>query len=96
MSGLLNEYIGNGRVLNEETLLADVRYEVRVYQKYIDASHLAGDGTVRGTQRVECTISGLPITAPSNVPLTLVLKDGLKLNFDATGRDSVKTTGGLH
>ena len=39
MADSFDEFIGIGRVLNGDTVVADVRYEVRVYRQFIDTGH---------------------------------------------------------
>lgn len=87
---------GNGRVLNGDTFVADVEYEVRIYGQYIKSSHLSGHGVIPAMPRLECDIFGLPRVLSSQVRFTLVMNDGRKLNFYATGHDSVKVTGGIY
>jgi hypothetical protein len=91
MAASFEKFAGRGRVLNGNAFVADLRYEVRVYPRFID-------GTIPGLPRLECRLSGLPNTVPSQHQLTLVMNDGRKLAFytllGSSGR--VQPTGGIH
>jgi hypothetical protein len=88
-------FIGNGRVLNGEALVAKVRYEARVYLQYIEASNLTGGGPIPGLPRLDCKLSGPPEAVSLHDRLTLVMNDGSKLNFYALSDGTVKPTGGI-
>jgi hypothetical protein len=96
MADSFDKLVGNGRVLNGETFVAEVRYEVRIYQRYIDSSHLVGHGTLPGTQRLECNLFGLPKELAVRDRLTLVMNDGRKVDFYVWAGDGVRITGGIY
>jgi hypothetical protein len=96
MAELIEKLVGDGRVLNGETVVAQVRYEVRSYQRYTDSSHLVGPGLIPVSRRLECDLFGLPKELAVGERLTLVLNDGRKVDFYVWAGDSIRITGGIY
>jgi hypothetical protein len=90
-----NKLVGKGRVFDRDTFIADVKYEVRIYQRRVDATHALGAAEIPGLPHLECDLSGLPRMLSFQTRFTLVLNDGRKLNFHVDG-DSVRPTGGIY
>jgi hypothetical protein len=95
MSNLIERVQGQGKVFSGERLIAEVQYDVRVYQTYNETRLLSGQElrTPR-PQETELDLSK-PVEADFNELLTLHLVDGRKLNFWALGGE-YKPTGGLY
>jgi hypothetical protein len=94
MSDLIERVQGQGRVFSGERLIAEVRYEVRVYQTYTETLLLSGQKLRTASfQNTELDLSE-PIQAGFDELLTLHLEDGRKLNFWALGEYT--PTGGLY
>jgi hypothetical protein len=95
LSNLIERVQDQGRVFSGERLIAEVRYDVRVYQTYNDTLLLSGQELrTPSFQDIKLDLSR-PIEAGFNELLTLHLADGRKLNFWALG-GLYKTTGGLY
>jgi hypothetical protein len=96
MADTFGDFVGDGQVLNGQTLIAHVGYAVRFYPTFIEARSTSG-GSVPGLPRVECVLIGLHSIGPSQEQLTLVMDDGRRLNFyvvDGSGR--VQPTGPIY
>ena len=92
MSNLIERAHGQGRVFSGERFIANVHYDVRVYQIYDETLLLSGQRTKTPTvQEIELDISER-IEAGFNERLTLHMADGRKLDFWALGGE-YKTTG---
>jgi len=95
MSNLIETVRGEGTVFSGERLIAEVQYEVRVYQTYNETRLLSGQELrTPSFQEIELDLSK-PVEADFNELLTLHLADGRKLNFWAFGGE-YKATGGLY
>jgi hypothetical protein len=91
MSSLLERLRGEGKVFAGEKFLADVRYDVRVYQDYEEVQLLEGPITRTPTSRsVQLNISPA-IGAGLGERLTLHMSDGRKLDFFLTSPDGTCT-----
>lgn len=94
---LIDTLKGKGKIFDGDTFVADVRFEIRVYQRYAESEPLSGEiSHVPTLQRFE-----LDIPAPSKkIPMslrvyTLHLGDGLKLNFFVSSPTTTTATGGF-
>ena len=78
-----DQFVGKGRVMIGEALVADVQYQVRVPpQQYIETSHLTGHGATQGQQpRLRCSLSGANNQLQVSTRYTLVMSDDRKLDF---------------
>ena len=90
MSNLVERLQGPGRVFSGERLIADVRYDVRVYQNYDETPLLSGE-RVRTpiSQDIELDITE-SVEAGFGESLTLHMADGRKLEFWGGGRRRVQ------
>ena len=80
---------GDGRVLNGETFVADVKYKIRYRHPRIGRSSVAGLPTV------ELTLSGVTDNLPLSVPLILVLRDGRSRGSTIWARGASKPVAGF-
>ncbi|HLM80459.1 MAG TPA: hypothetical protein VK302_07485 [Terriglobales bacterium] len=95
MSNLIETVKGKGTVFSGERLVAEVQYEVWVYQTYNETLLLSGQELrTPSFQNTELKLNK-PVEADFNELLTLHLADGRKLNFWALGGEC-KATGGLY
>jgi hypothetical protein len=95
MSNLIERAQGQGRVFSGERFIAEVQYDVRVYQNYDETLLLSGQRTRTPTvQDIKLDITER-IEAAFNERLTLHMADGRKLDFWALGGE-YKATGGPH
>jgi hypothetical protein len=95
MSSLIERLKGEGRVLSGQRFVADVRYDIRVYQDYEEVQLLEGPITRTPTSRsVQLNISPA-IGAGFGERLTLHMSDGRKLDFflASSGGDCMATGG---
>jgi hypothetical protein len=84
----IDKLVGNGRILNGEALVADVRYEVRVEQQS-EEDRLSG----LSQRPPECDLFGLTKPLATHTLFTLVMNDGRKLDFYSYGPDDIRPTG---
>jgi len=95
MSNLIETIKGKGSVFSGERLVAEVRYEVLIYQDYDERQLLSGQELrTPGLQNTELKLNE-PVEANFNELLTLHLEDGRKLNFLAFGGE-YKAIGGIY
>lgn len=96
MSVLIENPTGEGYILRGDVRMAQVSYDVRVFQKYDDASHLTGGGAVPTLKTIDCILNTLPNSVKIGDSLTLVMADGRKLNLFVNGPGTVRATGAMY
>ena len=82
---------GDGQVFDGVKKIADVAYEINVYQERINTSTHGDDSSIPGMKRAV-----LALNKPVGVmggKLTLLLKDGRKMDFHVMGYNNYAPTG---
>lgn len=97
MSSLIERLKGEGKVFAGQKFLADVRYDIRVYQDYEEVQLLEGPKTRTPTLRSVRLNINPAIGAGLGERLTLHMSGGRKLDFflASSGSDCM-ATGGLY
>jgi hypothetical protein len=77
---------GIGKVFADQELLADCRYEVKVYQRLVDTTNVGQRATSLsdvnvGKVELQIFSTSVPLRVESRKLLTLHLEDGRKLDF---------------
>ena|ERR1019366_4961067 len=95
---LLENLKGTGKVFADQEFVADVQYDVRVYENYVMTNLLEGTGPSSiegGTLSIKLNIMEVPM-ARFGQHLTLQLGDGRKLSFLLMADGRCEATGPIY
>jgi hypothetical protein len=93
----LDNFEGDGVVLNGDTLVARAHYVVRERRRLVDVSHAGGSGVIPpGLRKLECDLSKVSAPLPPGITLTLVMSDGRRINVCDIGGSIIQPMGGIY